>query len=131
MRDDLGDKFVSRLEGLMVEHGLSTAEKLAWFVGVSRGTAYTWLKGNGLPSLEGALLVSRAFSVSIDWLAGETEIRAKPPATAEEQAGPERGEAYDRERVAQAHEALLAHGRQVAARRDEPPEQTAQTPGRR
>lgn len=65
--------FVIRLGVAMNHKEIPTAEALAWRVGVSRGTAYSWMKGHSMPSADALVKLRRELGVSIDWLLGVSD----------------------------------------------------------
>ena len=67
-------KFAERLSILMLERGMNKLS-LGKAIGISDRVVGSWVKGENGPKLENASTVADFFGVSIDYLAGRSDIR--------------------------------------------------------
>lgn len=67
-------KFAERLSALMQERGMNKLS-LGKAIGISDRVVGSWVKGENGPKLENASTVAEFFGVSIDYLAGRTDVR--------------------------------------------------------
>lgn len=67
-------KFADRLTSLMAEHGMSKLS-LGHAIGISDRVVGAWVKSENGPKLENAVAVADYFDVSLDYLAGRTDVR--------------------------------------------------------
>lgn len=118
-KDSLSEDVRARLRLLMEREGLTTAEHLAQFVGVSKNTGYNWLSPGKLPSLLEFTLITREFSVDPAWLL------ALDPAGVATSAGEEAVVASDPKTVGRAGARAAARGAAGEARK----RAAAKTPG--
>lgn len=92
-------KFAERLSALMQERGINKLS-LGKAIGISDRVVGSWVKGENGPKLENALTVAEFFDVSIDYLAGRTDVREvcikKEPVPVISENGREMLEFYER-----------------------------------
>lgn len=67
-------KFAERLTGLMQERGMNKLS-LGKAIGISDRVVGSWVKGENGPKLENASAVADFFGVSLDYLAGRSDVR--------------------------------------------------------
>lgn len=67
-----------RLRDLRAEKNISQ-RKMAEMFSVSQGTYNNWEQGNTQPSIEQLIELARFFSVSVDYLIGNSDDEGYPP----------------------------------------------------
>lgn len=101
-------KFADRLTSLMAENGM-TKLSLGNAINVSDRVVGAWVKSENGPKLENAVAVADYFGVSLDYLAGRTDVREvctkKEPVPEISENGREMLELY--ERLSQRDQLLL------------------------
>lgn len=66
--------FSERIKELRLEKGISQ-EALGNIIGVKRFSVYSYEKGRACPEMKGLIALAEYFDVSIDYLAGRTDVR--------------------------------------------------------
>ena len=111
MKDETSESVRARIQYLMRRERLTTAEQLAQFVGVSKGTGYNWLTPGKLPSVVEFRIIARKFRVSTEWLYGDEPLETATESGAEAAAAP------DVRKVAFAAAKAAAQGATATARK--------------
>ena len=70
--------FADRIKELRLERGL-TQEAVGEIIGVKRYAVYSYEKGRACPEMKGLVALADYFGVSMDYLAGRTDIRDPLP----------------------------------------------------
>ena len=70
--------FADRIKELRLERGL-TQEAVGEIIGVKRYAVYSYEKGRACPEMKGLVALADYFGVSMDYLAGRTDVREMLP----------------------------------------------------
>lgn len=114
LRAQIKTVFLERLLAEMAARGLRTGEELARFVGVTKGTGYSWLGPSGLPDATSLWKLCETTSTNADWWLGRSDAREAP--------------GVDSAATQLAHPGRAEEAAQAAARRANAP--TRKAPGR-